>query len=301
MISNPKTLKDFILRTLGAPVVNVEVTEDQIYDCIQRTLDLFGEYHYDGTNKAYAVFKLSKAEADSGVLNLSGKNVFAVSKIIRTSTGMAMGFGGTPYNWFSDMVLSFSGGQAGGCGGFYSPLSPFSGGMSYFTQLSSYFTMLQDQFSPIPDYWFNEMNGQLQVTGKHNEGDIVVCEVYVKAFSSVNHMVGDTLGYGMIGCGSAGSFGESYMNPDLGISQGLIGQSSAQNSQGVYNQRWVKEYSTALVKHLNGYILSKHQGMQLPGGVTIDGLRMMDDAERDKERLYNELLMLDTPMPIIMG
>ena len=39
---NPKTLKDAILRRLGAPVINVEVTEDQIYDCIQRALELNG-------------------------------------------------------------------------------------------------------------------------------------------------------------------------------------------------------------------------------------------------------------------
>ena len=39
---NPKTLKDAILRRLGAPVINVEVTEDQIYDCIQRALELYG-------------------------------------------------------------------------------------------------------------------------------------------------------------------------------------------------------------------------------------------------------------------
>ena len=154
MLSNPKTLKDFILRTLGAPIVNVEVTEEQIYDCIQRTLDMYGEYHYDGTNKAYAVFKLSEEEAKTGVLDMRGKNVFAVTKIIRSGKDMYFTFGGTPYSWFSDMVLGMSG-SAGGCNSFYSPYSPFSGGMSYFTQLSSYFSMIQDQFNPLPDYGFN--------------------------------------------------------------------------------------------------------------------------------------------------
>ncbi|APD20561.1 head-tail adaptor Ad2 [Klebsiella phage KPV15] len=56
---NPKTLKDAILRRLGAPVINVEVTEDQIYDCIQRALELYGEYHFNGLNKGYQVFWLS--------------------------------------------------------------------------------------------------------------------------------------------------------------------------------------------------------------------------------------------------
>ena len=44
---NPKTLKDAILRRLGAPVISVEVTEDQIYDCIQRALELYTDYPND--------------------------------------------------------------------------------------------------------------------------------------------------------------------------------------------------------------------------------------------------------------
>ena len=35
---NPKELKDVILRRLGAPIINVELTEDMIYDCIQREI-----------------------------------------------------------------------------------------------------------------------------------------------------------------------------------------------------------------------------------------------------------------------
>nr|DAF95453.1 MAG TPA: neck protein [Myoviridae sp. ctCo31] len=46
IISNPRQLKDLILRRLGAPVINIEITEEQIYDCIYRALELYGEYHY---------------------------------------------------------------------------------------------------------------------------------------------------------------------------------------------------------------------------------------------------------------
>lgn len=302
MVANPKTLKDFILRTLGAPIVNVEVTEEQIFDCIQRTLDLFADYHYDGTNKSYAVFKLTKEEAQSGVLDLRDKHVFAVSKIIRSGKDVYYTFGGTPYNWFSDMVLSLSG-SVGGCNAFFSPYSPMAGGMSYFTQLSSYMGMMRDQFDPLPDYWFNETAELLHISGTPlQEGDVVVCEVYTKAFSDVERTVSGRVGYGTIGtCDGPNSYVESYFNPDQSLSNFNIGGGTNESHQGVYNNRWVKEYSTALVKELNGYILSKHQGMQLPGGVTIDGTRMMDDARIDLQRLREELYLLDTPVPVIMG
>ena len=64
--NNPRELKDAILRRLGAPVINVEVTEDQIYDCIQRALELYGEYHFDGVNKGYKVFKDKRDMKDAG-------------------------------------------------------------------------------------------------------------------------------------------------------------------------------------------------------------------------------------------
>lgn len=53
---NPKELKDVILRRLGAPIINVELTPDQIYDCIQRALELYGEYHLMDLTKVFMYF-----------------------------------------------------------------------------------------------------------------------------------------------------------------------------------------------------------------------------------------------------
>lgn len=57
----------------------------------------------------------------------------------------------------------------------------------------------------------------------------------------------------------------------------------------VFNDIWLKEYFTALVKKQWGSNLSKYEGIQLPGGVTFNGQQLMEQANQDIERLKEEL------------
>ncbi|WWS25364.1 hypothetical protein vBKpnAMK6_00422 [Klebsiella phage vB_Kpn_AM_K6] len=68
-----------------------------------------------------------------------------------------------------------------------------------------------------------------------------------------------------------------------------------------YNNRWVKDYATALTKKLWGEILFKHQGLQLAGGVTVDGQTLKVEAQEEIERLREELDLLDPGCPILLG
>lgn len=58
----------------------------------------------------------------------------------------------------------------------------------------------------------------------------------------------------------------------------------------VYNDKWVKKMAIAYTKKKWGDILSKFQGVALPGGITLDGNKMQDDAERDIEKFEQELI-----------
>ena len=59
----------------------------------------------------------------------------------------------------------------------------------------------------------------------------------------------------------------------------------------VWNDRWLKEYSTALIKRTWGNNLSKFAGLQLPGGVTLDGKTIQQEATEEIERLEKEMEM----------
>ena len=56
----------------------------------------------------------------------------------------------------------------------------------------------------------------------------------------------------------------------------------------IYNDMWLKKYATALVKYQWGENLSKFQGIALPGGVTLDGSAMKQEAQEEITKLEEE-------------
>lgn len=307
---NPKELKDVILRRLGAPIINVELTTDQIYDCIQRSLELYGEYHFSGLHKGYQVFYIGTSEADNarflnGVFDLSGRSVFAISQIVRTNVGSLTSMdGNATYPWFTDFLMGMAGingGMGSSCNKGYGP-NAFGADLGYFTQLMTYWSMMQDLLAPMPDYWYNSDTEMLKIMGNFQKGDIIVAECWTKSYNDVDYAVGNTAGFGYAGTNEESSWGlgERYDDPHKRLTGQYAGVGNT-NKEGAYNNRWVKDYSTCLAKELNGQILARHQGMMLPGGITVDGTRLIEEARIEKEALRAELDLLDPGCPILLG
>lgn len=76
----------------------------------------------------------------------------------------------------------------------------------------------------------------------------------------------------------------------------------APEQERIYDNIFLKEYATALIKKQWGENLIKFEGMQLPGGVTLNGRQIMEDAnteiEKIEQKLYNEY---DTPPDFFVG
>ena len=66
----------------------------------------------------------------------------------------------------------------------------------------------------------------------------------------------------------------------------------------IYNDMWLKKYATSLVKYQWGENLSKFSGIQLPGGVTLDGSTMKQEAQEEIRRLEEES-RLNFEMPVM--
>lgn len=303
---NPKELKDVILRRLGAPIINVEVTPDQIYDCIQRALELFGEYHFNGTDKAYKVFYVGNDdEYRNGVFDMTGDRVFAITKILRTNLGSITSMdGNATYPWFTDFLMGMAGigsGMGSSCDKFYGP-NAFGADLGYFTQLMQYNSMLQDLVSPIPDFWYNDNTEMLKVTGTFQLNDYIIVECYIKSYMDTDIAIDNQAGFGYAGpnANSPWTINDAYNNPNQMNNQQYAGLDSVVKN-GAYNNRWVKDYATCLVKELNGQILAKHQGMSLTGGVTVDGIRLIQEAQEEKMILRDELQEMDIPVGILIG
>jgi hypothetical protein len=84
-VTSRETLSEYCLRALGAPVLEINVDDDQLEDRIDEALDVFRLYHYDGIEKIYLKHKITASE-----LNITGTNAAsfaATSKITGGTSG----------------------------------------------------------------------------------------------------------------------------------------------------------------------------------------------------------------------
>ena len=64
-------LKEYALRRLGKPVLEVNVSDDQVDDAIDYTLQKFQQYHYDGAERCYLKHKITQDVLDRAETNYS--------------------------------------------------------------------------------------------------------------------------------------------------------------------------------------------------------------------------------------
>ena len=70
----------------------------------------------------------------------------------------------------------------------------------------------------------------------------------------------------------------------------------------VYNDMFLKQYVTALFKEQWGLNLSKFEGVQMVGGVTLNGRLILEEARADIERLREEMsIKYELPVDMMMA
>jgi hypothetical protein len=284
-------LKDQILRRLGAPIINIEVTEDQVYDCIDRAIELFIEYHDQGADKTYCVRVLTKEEANSGAI-VFNEPIISVSKVESSSSDLLQSWSGSAV--VTDWIFSLagSGGKSHGVyggGGISSGSTQFD--MLTWNILNQKLESIKKMLTPNPSYIYNGMNRELQLFDKVSEGDVIFIEAYVGTAMLINDI-------GVVGgqLPSSASGGITSYQPE-----DAVAGSGENQLQNVYNVRWVRDMSTAYVKQLWGSILKKYGNQQLPGGLTTDGQTIFDEATTDLENLRQELYDIEEPLGVMMG
>ena len=70
----------------------------------------------------------------------------------------------------------------------------------------------------------------------------------------------------------------------------------------IWSDMFLKRYNTALMKKQWGQNLTKFEGMQLPGGVTMNGRQLYDDATTELETIQTEMsLRYELPVDHLIG
>ena len=74
-----ETLKQYALRNLGKPVIEINVDDDQLEDRLDETLQYFSQYHYDGVERAYLKYEVTQTDVDR-IKSPSGDTSTTVTK-----------------------------------------------------------------------------------------------------------------------------------------------------------------------------------------------------------------------------
>ena len=66
---------------------------------------------------------------------------------------------------------------------------------------------------------------------------------------------------------------------------------------------WMKEYCVQLVAEQWGKNLTKYQQVQMPGGITLNGEKILGDAQQALQKLRDRFAMdfADPPTAILVG
>lgn len=83
-IHNKDEFIQYCLRNLGAPVVEVNVEEQQIEDRVNEALEFWREYHYDGSERVYLKHQLTQEELDENQIELP-ELIYGVIRIVPIS------------------------------------------------------------------------------------------------------------------------------------------------------------------------------------------------------------------------
>jgi hypothetical protein len=84
--------KEYILRKIGAPVIQINVSEEQVEDRVDEAVSFWRDYHYNGSQLVYLKHKLTAQDVENGYVTLP-QNLLGISKIFDLDTSISTGTG----------------------------------------------------------------------------------------------------------------------------------------------------------------------------------------------------------------
>ena len=251
-------LKEYALRKLGKPVLEINVDDDQVDDLIDDAIQYFHERHGEGIDRVFLKHKLLEVEkttltgvastttvtsTQGGIPSLQYEenanflplpdSVIGVNKVFKMdSSSISDGLFNIKYQIFLNDLY------------YYGAIDLLN-----YAQVKSYLETIDYLLNPDTQVRFNKKNSKLYL-------DIDLKEL------TENH-------YLIIDC-------YRVVDPE--------------SETAVYNDHWLKQYTTSLIKRQWGQNLIKFTGVKLPGGLELNGRQIYDDAVLEIEKLEKQLM-----------
>jgi hypothetical protein len=302
-ISTRQQFIDYCLRRLGHPVIQINVDDDQVNDRIDDALAFFNDYHYDGCEKLYMKHQITQQDIDRGWIYCPDAVIFVIKVMSFDNSNSSINMFDLRYQLRLHDLYDFT-------------------SVSYVSyQITmQHITTLNMLFSGYPQHRFNRVQNKvfLDIDWSRDVkvGEYVVIECYRKMdpdnfviqgkanISSTSNtvigsgtvfsrdlVIGDEVLFGeepkriiSIGSDTSLNVDSQFTSTQTGVTVTKTGLSD------VWENRFLKKYATALIKRQWGENLKKFGGIQMPGGVTLNGKEIFDEAVEEISKMEEDLI-----------
>jgi len=271
--STRQELIDYCLRQLGAPVLEINVAEEQIQDLVDDAIQFFQERHFDGVTQVYLKYKVTQQDVDRGKARPPGAPN-AESSVGIASTSVTTNIVGNS-NTFTYYENSN-----------YLQIPPSIIGINKVFQYddaqsvssANMFSFKYQLFLNDIYYWGNT--------------DILSYSMAMSYLETLNFLLNT---HKQIRFNQR----QDRMYLDVDWSQLRVGEfliidcwraMDPNDYPRVWNDSFLKPYLTALIKRQWGQNLIKFQGVKLPGGIEFNGRQLYDDAQTELDKIQEKML-----------
>jgi len=269
-ITTRETLKQYCLRALGKPVIEINVEDDQVEDRIDEALQYFAQYHYDGVERMYLKYQVT---ADDVTRARSDETLSTVTDS-RDSTVTAIFKEGKNYIPMPSNVMSVV------------QVFPFTDKAA----LNLFDVRYQLRLNDLYDFSSTSII-HYDMTLRHLDllDHILVGERPIRFNAHTNRLYVDMDWKNDV---DAGDFMiiECYRKLD------------GSNFSDVFDDIFLKKYLIQLVKKQWGTNLSKFQGVAMLGGVQMNGEQIYTQAQEEINKLEEQIqLAYELPPHYMVG
>ena len=307
--------KEYCLRKLGKPVIDINLDEDQIDDRIDQALQFWYDYHFDGSSKVFLTHQMTAEDMER-------RWVYVPDNIIGVTGIIPFDQSNSSANMF-DLRYQLR----------LHDLYDFTS-ISYVSYeiTMQHIRTLNLLFSGTPQFRFNRHGSRLLLdidwTRDVHQGAWVIIEGYAAAEPDNRYMTGtvNTTANSNVLTGVNSIFDQELVIGDeitiVNTSNTTVRVTAVTSSNSinlsanyatsntglrlvksgnsdVWDDIFLKKYATALLKEQWGMNLKKFTGIQMPGGVTLNGQVIFDEALAEIEKLEKDMQSL--PSEIFMG
>jgi hypothetical protein len=263
--STRQELIDYSLRKLGAPVLEINVAQEQIEDLVDDAIQFFQERHFDGVYQTYMKYEITQNDIDRG----RAKGIDGIG-VTTTSASTNINGSQLQFDYYENSnylqipphiigvnkIFHFEGSNSISSGMFSIKYQLFLNDIYYWgsTELLTY-SMVKTYLEDI-DFL---LTTQKQIRYNKRQ-DRLYMDIDWSSLQVGQYLVIDCY---------------RTLDPN--------------DYDRIWNDSFLKPYLTSLIKKQWGQNLIKFQGVKLPGGVELNGRQMYDDALREIDEIMGKM------------